>query len=94
MAPEVRLIVIPATQAVYKQAMAEGLIDSFIDAGGAVSTPMAKAACLAAHSTLPDGWTQGFLRILGGLPIVLGVMAVASVAAACASLPIRATPRA
>ena len=34
-----RCIVIPATQAVYKQAMAEGLIDIFIDAGCAVSTP-------------------------------------------------------
>ena len=37
--PDVRLIVIPATQDVYKQAMREGLIDIFIDAGGAVSTP-------------------------------------------------------
>ncbi len=33
---------------------------------------MAKAACVAAHAPVPDGWTQGFLRILGGLPIVLG----------------------
>lgn len=39
---------------------------------GAVSTPMAKAACAAAHVPLPDGLSQGFLRILGGLPIVLG----------------------
>ena len=38
-ADSVRCIVIPATQAVYKQAMAEGLIDIFIDAGCAVSTP-------------------------------------------------------
>lgn len=38
---------------------------------GAVSTPMAKAACLAAQQPLPDGLSQGFLRILGGLPIVL-----------------------
>ena len=34
-----RLIVIPATQDVYKQAMHEGLFDVFVDAGGAVSTP-------------------------------------------------------
>jgi len=39
---------------------------------GAVSTPIAKAACLAAGQPLPDGLSQGFLRILGGLPIVLG----------------------
>jgi drug/metabolite transporter (DMT)-like permease len=39
---------------------------------GAVSTPMAKAACLAVGQPLPDGLSQGFLRILGGLPIVLG----------------------
>jgi drug/metabolite transporter (DMT)-like permease len=38
---------------------------------GAVSTPMAKAACLAAGQTLPDGLSQGFLRLIGGLPIVL-----------------------
>jgi drug/metabolite transporter (DMT)-like permease len=38
---------------------------------GAVSTPMAKAACLAAGENLPDGLSQGFLRLIGGLPIVL-----------------------
>jgi len=37
--PKVRLIVIPATPAVYKQAMAEGLLDIFMDAEAAVSTP-------------------------------------------------------
>ncbi len=37
--PEVRLIVIPATQDVYLQAIHEGLIDIFIAAGAAVSTP-------------------------------------------------------
>ena len=35
----IRLIVIPGTQEIYKQAMREGLIETFIDAGGAVSTP-------------------------------------------------------
>ncbi len=34
-----RLIVIPATQAIYLQAMEEGLIRAFIEAGGIVSTP-------------------------------------------------------
>ncbi|MCR5337760.1 MAG: 3-isopropylmalate dehydratase large subunit [Lachnospiraceae bacterium] len=34
-----RLIVIPATQAIYLQAMEEGLLKIFIEAGGIVSTP-------------------------------------------------------
>lgn len=37
--PEVRLIIIPATQDVYLQAIHEGLIGIFITAGAAVSTP-------------------------------------------------------
>jgi 3-isopropylmalate/(R)-2-methylmalate dehydratase large subunit len=37
--PDVRCIVLPATPAIYKQSMAEGLIDIFIDAGCVVSTP-------------------------------------------------------
>ena len=35
----VRMIVIPATQEIYKEAMRLGYIDTFIDAGAAVSTP-------------------------------------------------------
>ena len=38
-ASTVRCIVIPATQAVYKQCIAEGLMDIFIDANCVVSTP-------------------------------------------------------
>jgi 3-isopropylmalate/(R)-2-methylmalate dehydratase large subunit len=37
--PEVRLIIIPATQDIYLQALREGLIDLFVSAGAAVSTP-------------------------------------------------------
>ena len=37
--PHVRCIIIPATQEIYKKAMALGYIDIFIDAGAAVSTP-------------------------------------------------------
>lgn len=37
--PHVRCIIIPATQEIYKQAMKLGYIDTFIDAGAAVSTP-------------------------------------------------------
>jgi 3-isopropylmalate/(R)-2-methylmalate dehydratase large subunit len=44
----VRLIVIPATQAIYRQAMKEGLLEVFVDAGGAVSTPTC-GPCLGGH---------------------------------------------
>ncbi len=37
--PDVRTIIIPATQAIYKQCITEGLTEIFIDAGAAVSTP-------------------------------------------------------
>ncbi|MDK2927501.1 MAG: 3-isopropylmalate/(R)-2-methylmalate dehydratase large subunit [Bacillota bacterium] len=37
--PETRLIVIPATQAVYLAALKEGLLEVFLAAGAAVSTP-------------------------------------------------------
>ncbi len=47
-APGVRLIVFPATQAIYKQALDEGLMDVFIDAEAAVSTPTC-GPCLGGH---------------------------------------------
>ncbi|MBI2864971.1 MAG: 3-isopropylmalate dehydratase large subunit [Chloroflexi bacterium] len=37
--PYVRCIVIPGTQAIYLQALREGLIEAFIEAGAVVSTP-------------------------------------------------------
>jgi len=37
--PSLRCIVIPGTQQVYREAMQEGLIEVFLDAGAAVSTP-------------------------------------------------------
>ena len=46
--PDVRCIVIPATQAIYLQAMHEGLVDTFITAGCAVSTPTC-GPCLGGH---------------------------------------------
>jgi len=46
--PDVRLIVIPATQNIYRQALAEGLLDIFVAAGGAVSTPTC-GPCLGGH---------------------------------------------
>lgn len=44
----VRCIVIPGSQRVYKEAMHLGYIDTFIDAGAAVSTPTC-GPCLGAH---------------------------------------------
>jgi 3-isopropylmalate/(R)-2-methylmalate dehydratase large subunit len=46
--PRVRLIVIPATQAIWTQAMHEGLFDIFVDANAAVSTPTC-GPCLGGH---------------------------------------------
>ncbi|MFA4915532.1 MAG: aconitase family protein [Syntrophales bacterium] len=38
-APYVRLIVIPATSQVYRTALQEGLLETFIDAGAVISPP-------------------------------------------------------
>jgi len=46
--PNVRLIIFPATQNIYLQAIREGLIDIFISAGAAVSTPTC-GPCLGGH---------------------------------------------
>ena len=47
-APYLRLIIVPATQGIYKMALKEGLIEIFIDANAAVSTPTC-GACLGGH---------------------------------------------
>ncbi|MGV8074398.1 MAG: 3-isopropylmalate dehydratase large subunit [Syntrophobacteraceae bacterium] len=47
-APGVRCIVIPATQRIYREAMQEGLLDIFLDAEAAVSTPTC-GPCLGGH---------------------------------------------
>lgn len=46
--PNVRMIVIPATQRIYRQAMREKLLDVFIDAEAVVSTPTC-GPCLGGH---------------------------------------------
>lgn len=46
--PNVRMIVIPATQEIYKSAMKEGLLEIFINAEAAVSTPTC-GPCLGGH---------------------------------------------
>ncbi|MHB8765215.1 MAG: 3-isopropylmalate dehydratase large subunit [Deferrisomatales bacterium] len=47
-APYVRCLVIPATQEIYRQALKEGLIEIFLDAKAAVSTPTC-GPCLGGH---------------------------------------------
>jgi 3-isopropylmalate/(R)-2-methylmalate dehydratase large subunit len=47
-ASNVRLIVIPATQRIYLQALREGLLEVFVEAGAAVSTPTC-GPCLGGH---------------------------------------------
>jgi 3-isopropylmalate/(R)-2-methylmalate dehydratase large subunit len=47
-ASSLRLVVLPATQEIYLQALKEGLIEIFISAGGAVSTPTC-GPCLGGH---------------------------------------------
>ncbi len=46
--PDIRCIILPATQQIYKDAMHEGLFDIFIDAGCVVSTPTC-GPCLGGH---------------------------------------------
>ncbi len=46
--PRTRLMVIPATPRIYRQAMQEGLIETFLDAGASVSTPTC-GPCLGGH---------------------------------------------
>lgn len=45
---DVHLIVIPATQEIYRQAMHEGLFDIFLEAEGVISTPTC-GPCLGGH---------------------------------------------
>ena len=50
-APGVRLVVIPATQRTYLEALKEGLLEVFAEAGGAVSTPTC-GPCFGGHMGL------------------------------------------
>ena len=47
-APGVRLLVIPATQEIYRQAMKEGLLEIFLEAHAAISTPTC-GPCVGGH---------------------------------------------
>lgn len=52
--PDVRFVVTPASQAVYLQALDEGLIRDFIESGAMV-TPSSCGACIGASSLLAPG---------------------------------------
>jgi 3-isopropylmalate/(R)-2-methylmalate dehydratase large subunit len=55
--PGMRLIVIPATQKIYLEAIEEGLVEIFIKSGGIVSTPTC-GPCLGGHmGILAEGET-------------------------------------
>jgi 3-isopropylmalate/(R)-2-methylmalate dehydratase large subunit len=47
-AKDTRAIIVPATQSIYRQAMAEGLLDEFVAAGALVSMPTC-GACFGGH---------------------------------------------
>jgi 3-isopropylmalate/(R)-2-methylmalate dehydratase large subunit len=51
----VRTIIVPATQETYRQAVAEGLVDIFISAGVAVSTPTCGPCCGGHMGVLAEG---------------------------------------
>ncbi len=53
--PKVRCIVIPATPGIYRQALKEGLIDLFMEAGCAVSAPTCGPCCGGHMGVLAPG---------------------------------------
>lgn len=55
--PRSRAIIVPATRKIYAQALAEGLIDVFIDAGAIVSTPTCGACFGGSNGILAEGET-------------------------------------
>jgi 3-isopropylmalate/(R)-2-methylmalate dehydratase large subunit len=57
-----RAMIVPATQKIYLQAMAEGLIEQFIEAGAAVSTPTC-GACFGGHNGALDDGEVAFATI-------------------------------
>jgi 3-isopropylmalate/(R)-2-methylmalate dehydratase large subunit len=53
--PDCRLVVVPATQRIYREAMAEGLLDVFVEAGAMVSTPTCGACFGGGMGVLAPG---------------------------------------
>ena len=84
----VRCIVIPATQQIYLDAMAEGLVADFIQAGAVVSTPTC-GPCLGGHmGVLADGeWAVSTTNrnFVGRMGHTSSMIVLASPAVAAAS---------
>ncbi len=87
----VRCIVIPATQAIYLQAIHEGLVDIFVESGCAVSTPTC-GPCLGGHmGVMCEGeravttTNRNFVGRMGHVKseVVLASPAVAAASAVC-----------
>ncbi len=53
-APYMKLVVIPATVSIYKEAMSLGYIDTFINAGGTVSHPCCGLCCGQPYGLMSD----------------------------------------
>ncbi len=53
--PRTRAIVVPATQAIWREAAAEGLLDTFVEAGVMVSTPTCGACFGGSNGVLAAG---------------------------------------
>lgn len=58
-APDVRLIVIPSTQLIYLQLMEEGILRTFIEAGGVISPPTC-GPCIGGHMGILAANEVGF----------------------------------
>ncbi|MCR5743872.1 MAG: 3-isopropylmalate dehydratase large subunit [Lachnospiraceae bacterium] len=56
-APTVRFLVVPASRAVYNQAMKEGLLDIFIDAGAMIMNPNCSVCWGACQGVIGEGET-------------------------------------
>jgi len=54
-APGVRLIVVPATQEIYREAIRDGLLDTLVSAGASISMPTCGACCGIHNGILADG---------------------------------------
>jgi 3-isopropylmalate/(R)-2-methylmalate dehydratase large subunit len=97
-AQNIRCIVIPATQAVYLQAISEGLIQTFVEAGAAVSTPTC-GPCLGGHmGVMAEGEraistsNRNFVGRMGHVTSEI-ILASPAVAAASAIAGVVADPR-
>ena len=96
-APHVRCLIIPATQEIYLQAMAEGLLEQFVQAGATVSMPTC-GPCNGGHvGVLSDRercvstTNRNFVGRMGAKSSEI-YLAGPAVAAACAAAGVIAAP--